>query len=130
MSRLRRHARAFAIYIIVGAGCHHSQPAIGAPAPARSPEGYCWWTAWHTPLAPDTVAARYTSAFAATGLTGAAWTRIADTAWAYGGPTLLHRGDAEFMYESRIVAYRRSDTTVYRPFVGLTRAGIMMTATR
>jgi hypothetical protein len=55
-------------------------------------------------------------------------TRNADTAWAHAGPTLLQRGDALFTYESRIVAYRRGDSTVYRPFGSLTRARSVLTA--
>ena len=79
-------------------------------------EGHCWWAAYRTAMPPDSVAARYAQAFTTVGLAGAGWSRQADTAWAQAEPTLLTRPAGVGTYAMRVVAYRRGDTTFFRPF--------------
>ena len=98
---------------VLSAGCHRA--VVSTPVPERLVEEYCWWAVLRTALPPDSVAARFTRAYSATGLTGAGWTRTADTAWAHGGPT--HLGDQQ--YASRVVAYWHGDSTHFRYFVAL-----------
>lgn len=98
------------------AGC---RGRAAAPAPERWPEDHCWWAVARSPLSPDTVAARFAQAFTALGLASAATRRLADTAWAAAGPTPIARGPAGARYASRIVAYRRGDSTHFRHFVAV-----------
>lgn len=101
------------------AACHRSA-ATPAATPVRTPESYCFWTAFRTTLPPDTVAARYAHAFTTLGLTGATTSHAADTAWAHAGPTSLTLPNGSGTYAARVVAFRRGDSTYYRPFVSLT----------
>jgi hypothetical protein len=90
------------------------------------PQEHCWWAAFRTVLPPDSVAARSARAYTALGLTGARWARLADTAWATAGPTALADGAggvAGGVYAARVVAFRRGDTTVFRPFVAARARG-------
>lgn len=101
---------------VLGAGCR--RPVRAAPAHAALEEDYCWWTVFRTLLPADTVAARFARAFTTAGLTGARWSRLADTAWAAAGATVLAaRGGRA--YAARVVAYRRGDSTHFRHFVAL-----------
>lgn len=51
---------------------------------------------------------------------GARWAHAADTAWAQGGPTALVGPDrGATVYAARVVAYRRGDTTFFRPFASV-----------
>ena len=74
-------------------------------------------------MPPDSVAARYARAFTTLGLSGTGWSHQADTAWAEGGPTLLTRPAGTGVFAARVVAYRRGDTALVRPFVGVRAAG-------
>jgi hypothetical protein len=117
------HARACAATLLVlagaiGAGCRrHRALPVAAPAWAGDEE-YCWWAVLRSPLRPDSVAARFAGAFTAVGLTGVAWTRSADTAWAHAGPTAL-RGAGGATYASRAVAYWHGDSTHFRSYVAV-----------
>jgi hypothetical protein len=86
-------------------------------------EDHCGWAPQRTATTPDSVAVRYARAFATLGLSGAGWSRQADTAWAEGGPTVLSRPTGAGLYAARVVAYRRGDTTLVRPFVAVRPAG-------
>lgn len=101
------------------AACHRSA-AAPALTPVQAPESHCFWTAFRTTLPPDTVASRYARAFTTLGLTGAVTSHAADTAWAHAGPTPLTLPNGSGTYAARVVAFRRGDTTYYRPFVSLT----------
>lgn len=108
---------------LAGAGCRglqRPQRAAVAPAPAWPAEAHCWWAAFRTALPPDSVASRSARAYTTLGLARARWASRADTACAEAGPTPLagpERGGV--LYAARVVAYRRGDTTFYRPFVGV-----------
>lgn len=102
-----------AILLATGSGCRH-RPAHTAPAASALEEDYCWWTILRTTLPPDTVAARFATAFTAVGLAGAAWTHAGDTARAQAGPTPLDRPPAGVAWAARAVAYRQGDTTRFR----------------
>jgi hypothetical protein len=111
---------ALALGSLVG-GCRRATPDRVRPAQiVQAPEEHCWWAAFRTTLPPDSVAARSVRAYTALGLEGAAWAHRADTAWAQAGPTVLAGPDRQGAYAARVVAYRRGDTTFYRPFTGFT----------
>ena len=103
----------------LGAGCRRPAPVTRvAPAPAALVEDHCWWAVFRTTLPPDTVAAHFARAFTALGLTDARTARLADTAWAQAGPTVLG-GPRGGTYAVRVVAFRRGDTTLFRHFVAV-----------
>ena len=77
---------------------------------------HCWWAAYRTAMSPDSVAARYASAFTTVGLSNSRWSHLADTAWAEAGPTPLVRNAGTRTYSGRVVAIRRGDTTFFRQF--------------
>lgn len=108
-------AALLALGTALGTGCRH-RAAAAPPTPAPATEEYCWWTLLRTSLPPDSVAARFQRGYAAAGLTGAAWTSRADTAWARAGPTPL-AGSPGPSYASRAVAFRQGDSTSFRYFV-------------
>ena len=62
---------------------------------------------------------RYSRAFSTLGLSGAEWSQAADTAWAEAGPTVLERAGSKAICAARVVAYRRGDTTLVRPFIAV-----------
>jgi hypothetical protein len=99
-------------------GCHHDPPRTAA-APAQSTEGHCWWAVYRTALPLDTVAVHFQRAYSDVGFSAATWTRTADTAWVHAGPTPLDRGPTGATYESRVVAYRRGDSTHFRHYVAI-----------
>jgi hypothetical protein len=100
--------------------CCHRSPVQTASTPLALPaEDHCWWAAYRTAIPADSVAVRYARAFASLGLSGAGWSHQADTAWAEGGPTVLSRPTGTGLYAARVVAYRRGDTTLVRPFVAV-----------
>ena len=110
--------RTLFIVAILGAGCRR----VTLPVTPKSPvlrEEHCWWTVTRTPMAPDSVAARFASAFTALGLRGAAWHRQADTAWAHATPTVLSVERRGALYDARAVAVTRGDSTSYRVFVAV-----------
>jgi hypothetical protein len=74
-------------------------------------------------MSPDSVAMRYANAYTTLGLSGAAWSRNADTAWAEGGPSVLSRTEGTGVFAARVVAYRRGDTTLVRPFIAVRPEG-------
>lgn len=84
------------------------------------PEVHCWWAAFRTALPPDSVAVRSARAYATLGLAAGRSGRLADTAWAEAGPTVLAGPSRAGAYAARVVAYRRGDTTYYRPFLSVT----------
>lgn len=123
--RLRAPVGALVALACVAAACHRpARPVVSpaAPALAVGEEAYCWSAAFRTALPPDSVAVRSARAYAALGFTGARWDRLADTAWAESTPTVLTRNEGPRAYRARVVAFRRGDTTVFRPFVA---AGVL-----
>jgi len=112
---LANHALSLAVIVALISGCH--RPAQLASTPVEQPKyEHCWWAALRTSMPPDSVAARYAGAFATLGLTKTGWSHQADTAWAEGGPTVVTRADGTASISARVVAYRRGDTTLVRPF--------------
>jgi hypothetical protein len=102
-------------------GCRRPAAADTRPAPfVPDPEEHCWWAAFRTVLPPDSVAARSAQAYTTLGLSGATSGHLADTAWAQAGPTVLAGPGRVGAYAARVVAYRRGDSTYYRPFVSVT----------
>jgi hypothetical protein len=67
-------------------------------------------------MTPDSVAARFARAYESLGLANASWSHQADTAWAEAGPSTVVREGASGIVRARVVAYRRGDTTLVRPF--------------
>jgi hypothetical protein len=98
-------------------GCRHAKPQTASAPLVWPAEEYCWWAPLRTAMSPDSVAVRYATAFATLGLSGAGWSHRADTAWAEAGPTVLSRATGGGIFAARVVAYRRGDTTLVRPFV-------------
>lgn len=122
---MRRSSFAAVLLILtaaLAAGCRRRVAA--APARVQLVEEHCWWAVMRSTLPPDSVAARFERAFTAVGLTGAARTRQADTAWAHAGPTLLG-GPSGATYAGRAVAYWHGDSTHFRYYLaaGPARAG-------
>jgi hypothetical protein len=107
------------LFVLVGslsAGCHRATPRV-ASAPSASPQWeHCWWAALRTALPPDSVASRFARAYDSLGLANAEWSHQADTAWAEAGPTPVTREGGSGIVRARVVAYRRGDTTLVRPF--------------
>ena len=120
---MRRPIAPFAPLALVaaalGAGCHrpHAATAV-APIPWPA-EAHCWWAPFRTTLPPDSVAARFARAYAALGLSDTTWSRQADTAWADAGPTVLGDSTGRVVHAARVVAFRRGDSTLFRPFVAI-----------
>ena len=110
------HATLLALTSALSAGCHRRAAQTTVTPRASLEEGHCWWAAYRTAMPPDSVAAHYARAFTALGLTGAGWAQLGDTAWAQAEPTLLTRPEGTGTYAMRVVAYRRADTTFFRPF--------------
>jgi len=108
-----------ALLVLVGAlsvACHRAAPRVAA-APLMSPQWeHCWWAALRTAMPPDSVAAHYVRAYESLGLANAGWSHLADTAWAEGGPSTVAREGGIGIVTARVVAYRRGDTTLVRPF--------------
>ena len=120
-SLVRRTAAALvALTVAAGsliAGCRRT-PAAATSAPLAWPaEERCWWAPFRTVLPPDSVAVRFARAYTTLGLTGATWSHRADTAWAQAGPSALSDSARRGTYAARVVAFRRGDTTLFRPFV-------------
>jgi len=103
----------------LNAGCRHLRRATASTPVAWPPEDRCWWAPFRTALPPDSVAVRFTRAFATLGLSGASWSQQADTAWAEGGPSVLSDSAWVGTYAARVVAFRRGDSTLFRPFVAV-----------
>jgi len=113
------HATLLALTSALSAGCHRPTARTAVTPRATLEEGHCWWAAYRTTMPPDSVAEHYARAFTTLGLTGAGWSQHGDTAWAQGEPTLLSRPAGAGRFAARVVAYRRGDTTFFRPFVAL-----------
>lgn len=122
-SRLAIHAVLLAVTGTLGTGCHRSRAQTASPPSGWPAEDHCGWAPQRTATAPDSVAVRYARAFVTLGLSKAGWSHQADTAWAEGGPTVLSRPAGAGLYAARVVAYRRGDTTLVRPFVAVRPAG-------
>jgi hypothetical protein len=116
---LSTHAVLLALITTLSAGCHHSTPRIASTPASWPEEDHCWSAPLRTAVPPDSVAMRYARAYGTLGLSGAGWSRQADTAWAEGGPTVLSRPDGSGLFAARVIAYRRGDTTLVRPFVAV-----------
>lgn len=110
------HATLLALTSALSVGCHRPAVQTAVTPRATLEEGHCWWSAFRTAMPPDSVAAHYARAFTTVGLTGAAWAQLGDTAWAQAEPTLLSRPNGAGTFAARVVAYRRGDTTFFRPF--------------
>jgi hypothetical protein len=113
------HASLLALAIALSAGCHHSRVQTSSAPLAWPKEEHCWWAPLRTALPADSVAMLYARAYATLGLSGGGWSHEADTAWAESGPTVLSRQVETGIYAARVVAYRRGDTTLVRPFVAV-----------
>jgi hypothetical protein len=74
-------------------------------------------------MPPDSVAARFARAYDSLGLANAGWSHQADTAWAEAGPSTVAREGASGIVRARVVAYRRGDTTLVRPFSSVQPTG-------
>jgi hypothetical protein len=99
------------------AGCRRPPAETTSAALAWPAEERCWWAPFRTALPPDSVAVRFARAYTTLGLTGATWSHRADTAWAQAGPSVLADSARRGTYAARVVAFRRGDTTLFRPFV-------------
>lgn len=108
-------ALCFGATFALTAACHRQAP-VSESGPVAAAETPCWWTVYRSALPLDTVAGHLVNAFSAQGLTGAAWERQGDTAWASAGPTRIA---ARFggTFSVRAVAFQRGDSTLYRYFV-------------
>jgi hypothetical protein len=107
----------------LSAGCHRAPPRV-ASTPRSSPTWeHCWWAALRTALPPDSVAARYARAYESLGLANPGWSHLADTAWAEAGPSTVARDGNSGIVRARVVAYRRGDTTLVRPFTSVQQVG-------
>jgi hypothetical protein len=119
---MRRAASRLVVLTVTAAvlliGCRRPGVAAGSTPLVPPPEEFCWWRPYRTAQSPDSVAARTSRAFSTLGLTGATWTRQADTAWAQAGPTALaDSSHAAGPYSARVVAFRRGDSTSFRTLV-------------
>jgi hypothetical protein len=113
------HATLLVVTSALSAGCHRSSVQTSNSVPAQAEEDHCWWAAFRTKMTPDSVAVRYADAYTKLGLASVRWAQLADTAWAKGGPTVLSRPGGTGAVVARVVAYRRGDTTLVRPFVSV-----------
>jgi hypothetical protein len=116
-----------AITSALSAGCHRPGAQTTSTALAWPADEHCWWSPFRTVMAPDSVAARYARAYATLGLSETGWSHQADTAWAQAAPTALSRPAGTGVYAARVVAYRRGDTTLVRPFVAVKTDGVVNT---
>lgn len=116
----------YAVLLLVGslsAACHRTGPQV-ASTPLTSPQWeHCWWAALRTAMPPDSVAARYARAYETLGLANAGWSHQGDTAWAEAGPSTVAREGGSGILTARVVAYRRGDTTLVRPFSSVQPVG-------
>lgn len=101
-----------AMVTLAGLGCRRAPTP--EPAPVQLDEHYCWWAVLRSGLPPDSVAAHFERAYTAPGLAGVRRSRLADTAWVHTTPVMLDGT----LRASRVVAYRRGDSTHFRHFVG------------
>src|SRR5215203_6093854 len=113
------HAALVVVSSALSAGCRRSSVQTSNSPLAQAAEDHCWWAALRTQMTPDSVAVRYADAFTKLGLASVRWAQLADTAWAQGGPTVLSRPGGAGTVVARVVAYRRGDTTLVRPFVSV-----------
>lgn len=124
---MQRHfmvdASLFALATALCVGCHHTGTRTASAPTVWPTEEHCWWAPLRTAMLPDSVAARYSSAYTSLGLSGARWSHAGDTAWAEAGPTFVERAAGSAVYAARVVAYRRGDTTLVRPFVAVRSEG-------
>lgn len=118
MTRASVAAALLALAALSFAACHPT--VITARVATQPAEQYCWWTVLRTALPPDSVAARFEHAYTALGLSGAASSHIADTAWAHAGPTVLAGRSTGVTYASRLVAIGDGDSTSFRYAVEMT----------
>jgi hypothetical protein len=100
----------------LGAGCRRA--VVSAPAPVQLREAYCWWAVLRSARSPDSVAARFTSAYIQAGFSTVTFKKSADTAWAAAGPTQLGSANSA-LYASRAVAYWHGDSTHFRYYVSV-----------
>lgn len=104
--------------ILVGSACHRT--GAGAPPSPTTrwpPEQHCWWAAYRTTMAPDSVATQFEAALESIGFARGHTRSLGDTAWAEAGPTALAAMQAG-TYAARVVAIRMADSTHVRVFVG------------
>ena len=85
----------------------------------RLVEEYCWHAVFQTVYSPDTTAARFERALRLLGLVNAHVGRLADTAWASAGPSVLDGEQGRATYAARVVAYRHGDSTHFRHYVAV-----------
>jgi hypothetical protein len=117
------HVVLFVLVASPSVGCHRAAPRV-ASAPSTAPQWeHCWWAALRTALPPDSVASRFARAYDSLGLANAEWSHQADTAWAEAGPMTVTREGGSAIVRARVVAYRRGDTTLVRPFSAVQSAG-------
>src|SRR3954453_21610087 len=94
---------------VVGAwllvACRRQPTILARPwADAWPTEEHCWWAAYRTPLPPDSVADRFSRAFARSGLSDVRAGTLGDTAWSQAGPTTLGDSTRARAYAMRVVA--------------------------
>ena len=101
---------------VVIVGCR--RPVVSGPAPVQLSEEYCWWAVLRSTRAPDSVAARFTSAYIHAGFSSVTFKKYADTAWATAGPTQIGGANGA-LFASRAVAYWHGDSTHFRYYVSV-----------
>ena len=118
-----RHAALLVLLWVLSAACHRAAPRVTSTPLSPPRWEHCWWAALRSAMPPDSVAARYARAYESLGLANAGWSHLADTAWAEAGPSTLVREGGSGTLAARVVAYRRGDTTLVRPFISVQPVG-------
>lgn len=105
--------------IMAALACHRPAASMHpSPMTPWLPEQHCWWAAYRTTLAPESVATQFEAALASIGFADERRGSLGDTAWAEGGPTALEVPQPG-VYAARVVAIRMGDSTHARIFVGV-----------
>ena len=109
------HVATMVISTVLTASCHHQRSLLATALGPQKTE-HCWWSVNRSLLPPDSVAAHFQRAYTAVGFTNAGRASLADTAWAYAGPTAVRTDEPLIVYSTWAVAYRVGDSTHYRYF--------------
>lgn len=122
---IRRKIVVLLVLVSLVAGCRAH--VLTAPVPLPSQWEHCWWTVVRSTLPADSVASQYRRAFISVGMTGVHWTKSGDTIWVRAGPVPLLPGELPYdtatygaTYWSRVVAFRRGDSTHFRLYTAVT----------
>jgi hypothetical protein len=119
--RTATHRWTFLLVVVAASACRHRTETSLAPSPMVWPrDEHCWWIALRTTLPADSVARRFSQAFASLGLAEVVSARVGDTLLVRGGPTELRGAHAPGVYASRMVAYVHGDSTRFRWYASIT----------